>query len=138
MKEFILWKQKYIHHLELQRGLSQNSLRAIQKDLEQFLNYMEEYQDGELTVLTLKSYFFIYKKSMQAIRYREKFLLLRSFFVFKRRKYCARRLLSLLYKSSKGRRYYFILKKMYGSNFVESLKIIFEIKQFLNYYIQQE
>lgn len=58
MKEFILWKQKYIHHLELQRGLSQNSLRAIQKDLEQFLNYMEEYQDGELTVLTLKSYFF--------------------------------------------------------------------------------
>lgn len=49
---------KYIHHLELQRGLRQNSLRAIQKDLEQFLHYIEDCQEGEFTVLAIKSYFF--------------------------------------------------------------------------------
>jgi len=58
MEEFMLWKQKYIHYLELQRDFSQNSLRAIQKDLEQFLTYLAEYQGGEFTVLAMKSYFF--------------------------------------------------------------------------------
>ncbi|AYZ73878.1 recombinase XerD [Fusobacterium necrophorum] len=58
MEELTLWKQKYIHHLELQRGLRQNSLRAIQKDLEQFLRYIEDCQEGEFTVLAMKSYFF--------------------------------------------------------------------------------
>src|SRR3712207_7679813 len=58
MEEFVLWKQKYIHHLELQRGLRQNSLRAIQKDLEQFLSYIEDCQEKEFTVLAMKSYFF--------------------------------------------------------------------------------
>src|SRR3712207_8604723 len=37
---------------------SQNSLRAIQKDLEQFLSYIEDCQEKEFTVLAMKSYFF--------------------------------------------------------------------------------
>lgn len=59
MEELLLWKQRYIHQLELEKGLSPNSLRAIQSDLKHFLEMLsQENFEGEMAYYHLKSYVF--------------------------------------------------------------------------------
>lgn len=59
MENLLLWKQRYIHQLELEKGLSSNSLRAIQADLKHFLGILsQEDFEGKITHYHLKSYIF--------------------------------------------------------------------------------
>ena len=59
MEELLLWKQRYIHQLELEKGLSTNSLRAIQSDLKHFFQVLlQENFEGEMKSYHFKSYVF--------------------------------------------------------------------------------
>lgn len=60
MEELFLWKQRYIHRLELEKGLSSNSIRAIQNDLKHFIERnSQEKWEGKISVYSLKSYLFL-------------------------------------------------------------------------------
>lgn len=59
MEELLLWKQRYIHYLELEKGLSAHSLRAIQGDLKHFFDaLLQENLEGEMTAYHVKYYIF--------------------------------------------------------------------------------
>lgn len=55
MDELLLWKQKYIHYLELEKALSTNSVKAIQSDLDYFFAFYRVEGVG-LDILQLKRY----------------------------------------------------------------------------------